>query len=205
MQRLVGVTAIVAAFVAAQSVIHAQQSAVGTTEETSEKKESGQTPIEGNPSKPERNKEQQQTTATTPKASKKKQGKGETKAETQYPEEQRVKEDQQAQQQIDVLDTAEKVSKGPVAKEQPTKNQSSTTKRKTDRAVGKSEGGRTVYEGPKGGFYYLNEKGDKVYVKDFDGAKIVGKTASGKTIYEGPRGGHFYYNDHGNKVYVKKK
>jgi len=74
-----------------------------------------------------------------------------------------------------------------------------------DPAVGKTADGKTVYEGSKGGHYYLSDKGDKVYVKDFVGAKIVGKTKDGQNIYEGPKGGKFYYNDKGDKIYVKGK
>ena len=76
--------------------------------------------------------------------------------------------------------------------------------RSPDPSVGKTADGKAVFEGSRGGFYYLTEGGNKSYVKDFVGAKIVGKTADGKNIYEGPRGGHFYYNDAGDKVYVKK-
>ncbi len=61
-----------------------------------------------------------------------------------------------------------------------------------------------MYAGSRGGHYYLNDSGEKTYVKDFVGAKIVGKTEKGQTIYEGPRGGHYYYNDNGNKVYVPR-
>ncbi len=74
-----------------------------------------------------------------------------------------------------------------------------------DDPVGKTADGKTVYEGSRGGYYYVNDKGDKTYVKDFIGAKIVGKTAGGLNIYEGPHGGRFYYNESGSKVYVKKK
>jgi colicin import membrane protein len=77
-------------------------------------------------------------------------------------------------------------------------------KETADPAVGKTADGKTVYEGSKGGHYFLTEKGEKSYVKDFVGAKIVGKTADGKNIFEGPKGGKFYYNDKGDKVYQKK-
>jgi colicin import membrane protein len=33
-----------------------------------------------------------------------------------------------------------------------------------DKAVGKDVEGRTIYEGPRGGRYYLNSSGNKVYV-----------------------------------------
>jgi hypothetical protein len=84
-------------------------------------------------------------------------------------------------------------------------NHEPDTKSEADEAVGKTQDGKTVYEGSKDGHYYVDDKGNKTYVKDFVGAKTVGTTPGGKTIYEGPRGGHFYYNDKGNKVYVKKK
>jgi colicin import membrane protein len=74
-----------------------------------------------------------------------------------------------------------------------------------DPAVGKTADGKTVYEGAKGGHYYRTDKAEKVYVKEFVGAKIVGKTADGKSIFQGPKGGKFYYNDKGDKVYVKGK
>jgi colicin import membrane protein len=35
----------------------------------------------------------------------------------------------------------------------------------SDKSVGKDAQGRTIYEGPKGGRYYLNKDGKKVYVK----------------------------------------
>jgi len=73
-----------------------------------------------------------------------------------------------------------------------------------DEAVGKTKDGRTVYAGTRGGHYYLTESGNRVYVQEFEGAKIIGKTADGQTIYEGPRGGHYYYNANGNKTYVPK-
>ena len=74
-----------------------------------------------------------------------------------------------------------------------------------DPAVGKTADGKTVFAGSRGGFYYLNDKGNKSYVKDFVGAKIVGKTKDGMNIYEGPKGGKFYYNAKMDKVYVKGK
>jgi hypothetical protein len=77
-------------------------------------------------------------------------------------------------------------------------------KESKDEAVGKTADGKTVFEGAKNGHYFLNDKGDKTYVKDFVGAKIVGQTKKGQNIYEGPRGGHFYYTESGNKEYVKK-
>ena len=49
----------------------------------------------------------------------------------------------------------------------------------------------------------MDSKGNKEYVKSFEGAKIVDHTKDGRPIYEGPRGGHFYYSANGNKEYVK--
>lgn len=74
-----------------------------------------------------------------------------------------------------------------------------------DPAVGKTADGKTVFEGSRGGFYYLSDKNAKVYVKDFVGAKIVGKTKDGDNIYQGPKGGKFYYSAKGDKIYVKGK
>ena len=79
-----------------------------------------------------------------------------------------------------------------------------TTQKSEDPVVGKTKDGKPVYEGERGGFYYLTGSGNKSYVNDFVGAKIVGKTADGLPIYEGPRGGRFYYSASGEKVYVKK-
>jgi hypothetical protein len=72
-----------------------------------------------------------------------------------------------------------------------------------DEVVGKTPSGAVVYEGTRGGHYYINSSGQKSYVKEFVGAKIIGKTHDGQTIYEGPHGGRFYYNSAGTKVYVR--
>ena len=92
-----------------------------------------------------------------------------------------------------------------IEKQEVKSPKSAVAKEEKDPAVGKTEDGKVVYEGSRGAHYYFNDKGDKVYVQDFTGAKIFGKTDDGKTIFEGPRGGHFYYNDKGDKVYIKKK
>ena len=73
-----------------------------------------------------------------------------------------------------------------------------------DPAVGKTAEGKTVYEGARRGHYWMSEKGEKIYVENFIGAKIMGKTKDGRNIYLGMRGGKFYYNDKGDKVYIKK-
>jgi len=102
------------------------------------------------------------------------------------------------------------VQSGATAQKKAAKGKTATTAAKDDRknvdpAVGTTADGKTVYEGSKGGHYYLSDKGDKVYVKDFVGAKIVGKTKDGQNIFEGPKGGKFYYNAKGDKIYVKGK
>jgi colicin import membrane protein len=38
------------------------------------------------------------------------------------------------------------------------------TNNSEDKIVGKDDKGRTIYEGPRGGRYYLTENGNKVYV-----------------------------------------
>ena len=40
-----------------------------------------------------------------------------------------------------------------------------------DAKVGKTKDGKDIFMGPKGGKYYLNDKGKKVYVKDANVAK----------------------------------
>jgi hypothetical protein len=35
-----------------------------------------------------------------------------------------------------------------------------------DKVIGTDEKGRTMYEGPRGGRYYINDAGNKVYIKD---------------------------------------
>ena len=71
--------------------------------------------------------------------------------------------------------------------------------------------GRTIYTGPRGGRYYINSKGNKVYIKNDKQSKSeVDETSTysdskGRTIYTGPRGGQYYYNSKGKKTYVRKK
>ncbi|MBK6977996.1 MAG: hypothetical protein IPH28_13570 [Cytophagaceae bacterium] len=43
-----------------------------------------------------------------------------------------------------------------------------TTQRKVasdDKSIGKDDKGRTIYEGPRGGRYYINSNGNKTYIK----------------------------------------
>ena len=87
---------------------------------------------------------------------------------------------------------------------------------------------KTIYTGSRGGQYYINSNGNKVYVKSTATENVshsnistsslklksyntTTKTIpsqsyqSGKTIYTGPRGGQYYINSNGNKTYVKGK
>ena len=84
------------------------------------------------------------------------------------------------------------------------KLKSAQTSKDTDEVVGRTFEGKPVFEGSRSGHYFLDEIGNKEYVKDFSGEKIIGQTPSGKNIYEGPRGGHFYYTDSGNKEYLPR-
>jgi len=109
----------------------------------------------------------------------------------------------------EVMKGKEKKTDGKAVKKAASKAESGAKKvtplSSEDPVVGKTQDGRPVHEGARGGFYYVTEGGNKTYVKDFVGAKIVGKTADGLPIYEGPRGGRFYYSNSGEKVYVKKQ
>jgi colicin import membrane protein len=59
--------------------------------------------------------------------------------------------------------TAPATAKSGDEKAKKTKTVTTTTTK--DKEVGKDAQGRTLYEGPKGGRYYLTKDGKKVYVK----------------------------------------
>ena len=40
-----------------------------------------------------------------------------------------------------------------------------TKKESGDKTIGKTKDGKLIYEGPRGGRYYMSEKGRKVYIK----------------------------------------
>jgi uncharacterized protein YycO len=40
-----------------------------------------------------------------------------------------------------------------------------TKKENKDKSIGKTKDGKIIYEGPRGGRYYISEKGRKVYIK----------------------------------------
>ena len=103
------------------------------------------------------------------------------------------------------VQSSAQVLKGSKAKTATKEKADTKAAKSEDPVVGKTADGKAVYEGSRGGFYYLTDKGAKTYVKDFVGAKIVGKTKDGLNIYEGPKGGKFYYSAKGDKVYVKGK
>lgn len=86
-----------------------------------------------------------------------------------------------------------------------------------------------VFQGSRGGTYYINSKGNKTYTTPLQEAKIgitatttnvsvptpetakivsngntaTGTDSKGRTLYTGSRGGVYYINANGNKTYVK--
>lgn len=73
---------------------------------------------------------------------------------------------------------------------------------------------RTIHTGPRGGKYYINENGNKVYIKDQDRSSkpspeifpAPNTTISNpNVIHTGPRGGKYYINSNGKKTYIKDK
>jgi colicin import membrane protein len=40
-----------------------------------------------------------------------------------------------------------------------------TKKENKDKTIGKTKDGKIIYEGPRGGRYYMSDKGKKVYIK----------------------------------------
>jgi colicin import membrane protein len=57
--------------------------------------------------------------------------------------------------------------KNPTVKPEPKKVDKKTEKAAAgdDKVVGKDDKGRTIYEGQKGGRYYINSNGNKSYIK----------------------------------------
>lgn len=53
----------------------------------------------------------------------------------------------------------------PVRVQQTTQTTSSTTSKTADKSIGADSKGRTIYQGPRGGKYYINKNGNKEYVK----------------------------------------
>ena len=75
-----------------------------------------------------------------------------------------------------------------------------------------STNNRIIHTGPRGGKYYINESGKKVYIKDQDtspapSTEIFPATnttiSNPNIIHTGPRGGKYYINSNGNKTYVR--
>ena len=55
-----------------------------------------------------------------------------------------------------------------VAKNDDGKEADANTRKKlagADKTIGKDDKGRTIYEGPRGGQYYINSNGNKTYLK----------------------------------------
>ena len=63
--------------------------------------------------------------------------------------------------------------------------------------------GQEVYEGIKGGIYYINKNGNRTYLKENDKVVSGKKGPDGQKVYAGPQGGEYYINKNGNKVYLK--
>ncbi|MDE3124414.1 MAG: hypothetical protein KGK14_02780, partial [Bacteroidota bacterium] len=64
--------------------------------------------------------------------------------------------------------TASDVSKSVKPASSPTKNytkQATSANAGNDKVIGKDDKGRTIYEGKRGGHYYINSNGNKTYIK----------------------------------------
>lgn len=74
-----------------------------------------------------------------------------------------------------------------------------------DKAIAGKKGpdGQKVYEGAKGGQYYINKNGNKTYLKEEDKVEEGKKGPDGQKVYLGPQGGEYYLNKSGKKVYLK--
>lgn len=78
-------------------------------------------------------------------------------------------EERKAQARKDAKTRAKQVEKEPArGQRKPAKGPYRTTtvhSNYNDKVVGRTEEGRDIYEGPRGGHYYLTESGNKEYVK----------------------------------------
>jgi 5-methylcytosine-specific restriction endonuclease McrA len=84
----------------------------------------------------------------------------------------------------------------------------------------RTENGKIIYKGASGGEYYVNNGGNKVYVKNTTSNSTSTNYSSpssystpsystpsssiSRDIQTGSRGGQYYINSNGNKTYVKK-
>ena len=66
----------------------------------------------------------------------------------------------------------------------------------------KGPDGLAVYEGAKGGLYYINKNGNKTYLKADENIVQGKKGPNGETVYLGPKGGQYYLKKNGDKVYL---
>lgn len=75
-----------------------------------------------------------------------------------------------------------------------------------DKALAGAKGpdGQAVYQGSKGGQYYINKNGNKTYIKAEDKAVTGKKGPEGQPVLVGEKGGEYYINKNGNKTYLKK-
>ncbi|HAK75505.1 MAG TPA: hypothetical protein DCM71_01005 [Runella sp.] len=90
-------------------------------------------------------------------------------------EDKKDKKEDKADKKEDKADNADKKSKGtkvkPAAKEDDGKEADGSTRKKVagaDKTMGKDDKGRTIYQGPRGGQYYINSNGNKTYLKADD-------------------------------------
>lgn len=90
----------------------------------------------------------------------------------------------------------------PVKKETATEQEKPET---GDKIINGKKGpeGQPVYEGIKGGVYYINKNGNRTYLKENDKVVPGKKGPDGQKVYAGPQGGEYYINKNGNKVYLK--
>ncbi len=65
--------------------------------------------------------------------------------------------------------------------------------------------GEAVYQGEKGGQYYINKSGNKTYLKDVDKVVENKKGPNGEVVYVGSKGGQYYLNKKGEKVYLSQE
>lgn len=74
------------------------------------------------------------------------------------------------------------------------------------RESGRDSSGRVLHNGPHGGRYFLNEKGERVYVgkAGLEGS-VPEKDAEGHIVFTGPKGGKYYFDEQGRKVYIRKQ
>ncbi len=88
-----------------------------------------------------------------------------------------------------------------------TTSKKATNSEQADKVIAGKKGpeGETVYQGAKGGQYYINKTGVKTYLKDVDKVVPGKKGPNGEVVYVGSQGGQYYLNKSGEKVYLSKE